>query len=266
VSQDQSSLPESAAVPEVLAQTGQLVVRLAAGKDEVEASQRLRYRVFYEEMSASPSAEMREIGQDFDQYDVVCDHLLVLDRGEVVGTYRLMRQQAADAVGGYYSTAEYDISNLLAKAKGGARLMELGRSCVDKNYRNTPTIQLLWRGIAAYLFVHEIDVMFGCASLEGTDPELLADQLSFLHHERAAPAEWQVRALDALYVPMNRVAREDLNLRRCLSALPPLIKGYLRLGCYIGDGAVVDRQFGTTDVFIILPVSQIPQRMYARFA
>lgn len=250
----------------LLAKSGDLEVRLAGGSADILAAQALRYRVFYEEMSAQPSDDMKAAGRDFDRYDAVCDHLLVLDKSVVIGTYRLMRQDAADTVGGYYSSAEYDISRLLEKARSGTKLMELGRSCVDKAYRNTATIQLLWRGIAAYVFHYDVDVMFGCASLEGTDADHLASQLSVLHHERTAPPEWQVRAVDERYVPMNRIAREDLDIKRALVALPPLIKGYLRLGCYIGDGAVIDYQFGTIDVCIILPVSQIPQRFRNRFS
>lgn len=265
VSQEQPTQPDAPADAPLLAKAGDLTIRMAHEAADIIAAQELRYRVFYEEMSAQPSPEMRSAGRDFDQYDDVCDHLLVLDKSDVIGTYRLMRRDAADRVGGYYSRAEYDISGLLEKEQNGTKLMELGRSCVDKTYRNTSTIQLLWRGIAAYVFRHDIDVMFGCASLEGTDTDKLANQLSILYHERSAPPEWQVRAVEERYVPMNLISREELNFKRALVTLPPLIKGYLRLGCYIGDGAVIDRQFGTTDVCIILPINRIPQRFHDRF-
>ncbi|MDX5360678.1 MAG: GNAT family N-acetyltransferase [Alphaproteobacteria bacterium] len=255
----------------ILATSGPLAVRLAVSQAEVEAAQRLRYTVFYEEMAASPSAEMAATRRDFDRYDGFCDHLLVIDEdaatpeGRVVGTYRLLRHEVAKRNGGFYSADEYDLTPLLEKAAHGLSLMELGRSCVARPYRTNATIQLLWRGITGYMFEHGVDVMFGCASLAGTDPDKLALPLSFLHHEFLAPADWRVRALDARYVPMDRMPKEEIDLKSALNCLPPLIKGYLRLGAYIGDGAVVDHQFGTTDVFIILPVDRIPERYYSHF-
>ncbi|WP_407933366.1 GNAT family N-acetyltransferase [Futiania mangrovi] len=255
----------------VLATSGPLVVRLAVSEEEVHAAQRLRYTVFYEEMAATPSAEMATARRDFDRYDEFCDHLLVIDEAaetrdaRVVGTYRLLRHAVAKQHGGFYSADEYDLAPLLKKAAEGLSLMELGRSCVARPYRTNATIQLLWRGITGYMFEHGVDVMFGCASLAGTDPDNLALPLSFLHHEFLAPADWRVRALDARYVPMDRMPKEEVDLKTALNALPPLIKGYLRLGAHIGDGAVVDYQFGTTDVFIILPVDRIPERYYSHF-
>ncbi|MBA4204902.1 MAG: ornithine--acyl-ACP N-acyltransferase OlsB, partial [Polymorphum sp.] len=148
----------------------------------------------------------------------------------------------------------------LVDANPGLRFLELGRSCVLKPYRNKRTVELLWHGIWAYVIRHRIDVMIGCASIEGTDPDRIASQLSFLHHHARAPEPWRVRAVPERYVEMNRVAREELNDKATLRELPPLVKGYLRLGAYIGDGAVVDYQFGTTDVLIVMPVTQLNER------
>jgi putative hemolysin len=234
---------------------GPLEVRLATTPAEVEAAQALRYRVFYEEMSAVPSAEMAATGRDFDQYDSGFDHLLVLDHqgrganGVVVGTYRLNRRSAAEQRGGFYTTGEYDIAPLLAS---GGELLELGRSCVDRAYRNGSTMALLWRGIAAYVFLHDIDVMFGCASLAGIDLDELALPLSYLHHYHLAPKPLRPKALPELHVPMDRIAKSAIDQRQARDALPPLIKGYLRLGGFVGDGAVIDPQFQTTDVCVVV--------------
>lgn len=255
---------------ESLGRHGSLEVRLAAGDGEVRRAQRLRYKVFYEEMAAVPVGLAGLKRRDVDPYDAVCDHLLVLDhdvapkpfrahKPKVVGTYRLLRQSVADAHAGFYSAGEYEIAPLLA-SHPDIDFVELGRSCVLKPYRNRRTIELLWQGIWAYVQRHRIGAMIGCASLEGTDPDRLAEALSFLHHEAASPEPWRVRALPGRYVSMGRLSREALDLKRAMKALPPLVKAYLRVGATFGDGAVIDRQFGTTDVFVVMPVAAISQR------
>lgn len=259
-----------------LGRIGSLEVRLAVRKSEVRRAQRLRYKVFYEEMSAVPSALAALSRRDVDAYDAICDHLLVLDhakikkkfgapRPKVVGTYRLLRGEVARRHHGFYSEGEYDLAPLLA-AQGHRRLLELGRSCVLKPYRGKRTVELLWAGIYAYVLHHRIDALIGCASLEGTDPDRLALPLGFLHHHARAPEGWRARALPERAVPMDRMPREGLDAKAALQALPPLIKGYLRLGATFGDGAVIDRQFGTTDVFVTLPVEDIAARYRGHFA
>lgn len=258
----------------VLAISGALEVRLAETDAEVELAQRLRYRVFYEEMSAIPSPAMREARRDFDKFDEVCDHLLVIDRAlheddgqpAVVGTYRLTRDVDAKRIGGFYTASEYVIDDMLARLAADSRLLELGRSCILKAYRTKPgTMQLLWRGVMAYVARFSIDLLFGCASLHGTDPDALALPLSYLHHFHHVPANVPVCARPELYVPMNRMPKEAIDLKEALRALPPLMKGYIRAGAGIGDGAVIDRQFGTTDVLIYLPVADIHPKYKSRF-
>ncbi len=259
----------------LLAEGGVLEVRMAETDIEVEAAQRLRYRVFYEEMSAVPSPEMRAEKRDFDKYDPYCDHMLVIDRtlhdedGQplVVGTYRMIREVYADKIGGFYTAGEYDIAPMLAAWPAGTRYLELGRSCIAEAYRSrTTTMQLLWRGLMAYVARFSSDVMFGCASLHGTDPQALALPLSYLHHYHAMPDHMpRARARSELYVEMNLMPKEAIDMKEALRALPPMIKGYLRAGCRIGQGAVIDPQFGTTDVFIYLPVKDIDPRYAARF-
>ncbi|HUO92341.1 MAG TPA: GNAT family N-acyltransferase [Rhizomicrobium sp.] len=258
----------------VLAAVGSLEVRLAETEAEVEAAQRLRYRVFYEEMSAIPSPAMRESRRDFDKFDGFCDHLLVVDRAAhdedgqpmVVGTYRLMRDVDAARAGGFYTAGEYEIAPMLAAIPQGSRVLELGRSCVLKSYRAKPgSMQLLWRGVMVYVARFSIDLMFGCASLQGTDPNAIAMPLSYLHHFHAMPEGIHVRARPELFVDMNRMPKDSIDPKEALRALPPLIKGYVRAGAGIGDGAVIDRQFGTTDVFIYFPVAKIDPRYRSRF-
>ena len=255
---------------------GSLEVRLARKKSEIRRAQRLRYKVFYEEMSATPNALAILSRRDEDAFDPIFDHLLVIDHGDsnggrrwrrskVVGTYRMMRQEIADIYDGFYTQGEYDLAPLIRAKSPDYSFVELGRSCVLKPYRNKRTLELLWQGVWSYVREHGADVMIGCASFEGVDPKAHAEALSFLHHTALAPEEWQVRAHEHLRIDMNMMPAEDVSQRAALKALPPLIKGYLRLGAYIGDGAVIDHQFGTTDVLIIVPVEAIRSRYFVHF-
>ena len=251
-------------------------MRQAASAGEIEACQRLRYRVFYEELGATAPADAAFNQTDSDRFDAICDHLLVIQTvdppspdaitvadGELIGTYRLLRQEVAEANGGFYTEGEFDIAPLI-RAHPDLRFLELGRSCVLAPFRTKPVVELLWQGIWNYVRAHDMHVMLGCASLEGTDPDAHALALSFLA-AAAPPPEWNVSALAGHRVEMQRIPSAEIDPRRALKDLPPLIKGYLRLGCYIGDGAVIDHQFNTIDVLIILPVSAINARYFAHF-
>jgi putative hemolysin len=257
-----------------LGRFAQLEVRLATTKKEIRKAQRLRYKVFYEEGGATADRTAALIRRDICPYDAACDHLLVIDHAalnrfgkpkpKAVGTYRLLRQERADAHRGFYSAQEYDIAPLLAR-HNGKRFLELGRSCVLAPYRSKRTLELLWRGIWAYAKHYKVHALFGCASLEGTNPLAHAASLSFLGHFANASEEWSVRALDTRHVAMQMLNGDSLDKRRALAALPPLIKGYLRCGAKVGDGAVIDHQFGTTDVFIIMPVAELDLRYIEHF-
>jgi putative hemolysin len=241
-----------------------LQVRLAQIAAEIDAAQALRYRVFYEEMGAQPTAEMAARRRDFDRFDNDCDHLLVIDhaQGAVVGTYRLIRRAAAQRHGGFYSAAEYD---LRALPDYPGEILELGRSCTDASARTGPAAKLMWRAISAYVFHYRIELMFGCASLSGTDPDMLALPLSYLHHFHRAPDALCVRALPERYVAMDRLAKEAIDPAQAQAVLPPLIKGYLRLGGFVGDGAVIDPQFNTTDVAIVVKTDLVSDRYYRHY-
>lgn len=256
-------------LPGWLHQSGDLDVRLATSPGEIAAAQALRYHIFYEELGARPTPAMSAIRRDIDDYDAVCDHLLVIDRGggrsRVVGTYRLLRQMVAVQHQGFYSAGEYDLTPLLAIAEPGQQLLELGRSCVAREHRNSATIALLWRGIASYLHAHNISHMFGCASLPGTDPDACSAELSYLHHHHLAPPELRARTLPQHFVETERLPIGSYDPKAAARALPPLLKGYLRVGAIIGHGAFVDRQFNTIDVFVLMPVERIAARYSERF-
>lgn len=243
---------------------GDLEVRLARSEAEVSAAQRLRYQIFYEEMAARPTADMAAASSDFDDFDRICDHLLVIDttKDAVVGTYRLIRRSAAMRYGRFYSADEYDIAPLLAYP---GEILELGRSCVAEGYRTRAAMQLLWRGIAAYVFRHEIGLMFGCASLPGTDIGALRLPLSYLYHHHLAPPELRPRAVESRHVEMALMAKEEIDAHRGVAELPPLIKGYLRLGGFVGDGAVIDDQFNTTDVCVIVKTDLVTAKYYKHY-
>ena len=247
---------------------GDFEVRLAQNDAEIEAAQALRYRVFYEEMTAEPSPEMAALHRDFDAFDTVCDHLLVLDRRRgdgpegIVGTYRLIRRAAAARMGRFYSSAEYDIQPMIDYP---AEVLELGRSCIEKDARNTATMQMLWRGIALYSYHYNIQVMFGCASFPGADPSQHLQAFSYLYQHHLAPPEIRVRAVADRYVNMNVLEPGSYDPRKAMARVPPIIKGYLRLGGFVGDGAVIDHQFNSTDVFIIVKTELVTEKYISHY-
>ncbi|MCP8938079.1 GNAT family N-acetyltransferase [Alsobacter sp. SYSU M60028] len=259
-----------------LGRIGSLEVRLARSRKDIRRAQRLRYDVFFREMNAMAGAMNRLRRLDVDPFDSICDHLLVIDHAagasrdggaakpRIVGTYRLLRQEVAERHFGFYTQDEFDVAPLLARHPG-KRFLELGRSCVMPAYRDKRTVELLWHGIWAYVLHHRVDVMFGCASFDTLDPAALEAPLSFLREHALAAPEWRASALPHRTLDVRHAPRNEIAARRALSDLPPLIKGYLRVGASIGEGAVADRRFGTTDVLVVLPVSHINPRYIGYF-
>lgn len=247
---------------------GSIVLRLAQTPQEIEAAQRLRYKIFYEEFDVFAPSEISAEGRDYDDYDPYADHLIVIDESiadpdhKIVGTYRLFRREKMPADMPFYSTQEFDISALI---QNGGKLLELGRSCVLPEYRTKYVMQKLWQGIAEYLSIHKIDLMFGCASFQERDAESIVDQLAYLHHFHTPPAELMAFARPDCTLDLDFKTKEDLDVRRIFSDLPPLIKGYLRLGAYIGRGAFADKHLHCIDVCIILPTEKVTGKYMKHF-
>jgi putative hemolysin len=236
-------------------------VSLARTLDDVEAAQRLRYDVFVRERGAKVGTS----GRDADEYDALMDHLLVRDRaagGRVVGTYRLLRHEQLPRDAPFYSSHEFDLAPLLGS---GRRLLELGRSCVLREYRSLPVLQRLWEAIAGYVADHRIELMFGCASLHGTCPQAVRESLSYLHHWHLAPPELRPRALGKARTPMNLLPRDEIDPVRAMRGLEPIIRGYLRAGAWIGDGAWIDEDFNSIDVCIVMPTERLRRRHKEHF-
>ena len=249
-----------------LGRIGSLEVRLARNEAEIAAAQEVRYRVFYDELGAGNGVTLASDRRDADRFDTVCDHLLVLDTSlpgpehrRVVGTYRLLRQEAAAAAGGFYSESEFELTRLVARHPG-QRFLELGRSCVLPQYRSKRTIEALWQGIWAYINRYDIGVMAGCASFPGTQPAAHAEALTYLAHHCRTGSAWDVRAVAERFCSMDLMPIEAVSARAAIAAMPPLIKGYLRVGARIGDGCVIDHDFSTVDVFVVMPVKEIGAR------
>ena len=262
-------------LPASLGRIGSLELRLATHKRDIRRAQKLRFKVFYEEGGAIADARSALTRRDLCAFDRICDHLIVLDhdfvnrfgrrKPKVVGCYRLLRQDVAQRNGGFYSAGEFDIAPLLER-HADKSFLELGRSCVHKDWRSKRVLELLWRGIWTYVRHHRVDVMIGCASMPGADPEPHAATLAWLSATASPGDVWSTRALPSRRIVIDPAQGECLDGRKAMAKLPPLLKGYLRVGAKIGAEAVSDRQFGTTDVFIIMPVAEIDPRYITYFS
>lgn len=250
---------------------GRFTARLAETDDDVRAAQRLRYRVFVEEMGASASPQEHETRQEIDRFDDHCDHLILFDNestvedplDRVIGVYRLLRGSVAKAGPGFYSAAEYDLTRILEYPH---ETLELGRSCVHAEYRSGSAMQLLWMALAQYIYEHKLRLLFGCASFSGTDMTALAKPLSYLHHNKLAPEHIRPRVLDEFYNDMNLLPEGDVDRPTAMREMPALIKGYLRLNGYVGDGAFIDREFNTVDVCLVMETDKISARYHSFYA
>ena len=244
---------------------GRFIIRLARDEADVAAAQRLRYRVFVEEMGAQASPEEHALRRERDEFDAHFEHLMLIDTeaetddplDRCVGVYRLMTGERARAGIGFYGATEYDLSRLERYPR---KVVELGRSCVAAEHRGGAAMHLLWTGLGEFVTARGIEIMFGVASFHGADPAPIADALSFLHHEHLAPEDLRVRALPEHFAPMDLIPREQVNRKEALRRIPTLIKAYLRLGGFVGEGAYVDRDFNTVDVCLLMDTSRMVQR------
>ncbi|MBE0413816.1 GNAT family N-acyltransferase [Yoonia sp.] len=244
-------------------------VKLAQTDDDLRAAQRLRYKVFVTEMGGDGPLVDHEVQLEVDTFDAHAHHLLLCDNrrsgdDQVVGVYRLMTQAAAAAVGQFYCESEYDLTPLY---QSGKRLLELGRSCLHPDYRGGMGLMQMWSGLAEFVDREGIDLLFGVASFPGTDIAALAGPLSLLHQRHLAPPELRVTARGAGAIRMDQIAPAQVDPVAAMRATPALIKGYLRLGGVVGEGAFIDKAFNTVDVCLILDtdvISAMQRNIYSR--
>lgn len=243
--------------------TEAFTVRLAANSEDIAAAQRLRYEVFVRELGGDGPLVDHDAGLERDRFDPFFDHLLVCDKargGEVVGVYRVLREDQAKAAGQFYSEDEYDLSALRSS---GRQLLELGRSCLHRDYRGGSAMFHLWQGLGSYVEDHAIEVLFGVASFHGTDVSTLAEPLSLLHHRHLAPPELRPRARE--FQSMNLMPEDQIDRRTAMLQVPALIKAYLRLGGCVGEGAFIDHDFNTVDVCLVMDTERMNDRQRARY-
>lgn len=243
----------------------QFVTKFAQDPFEFEAAQRLRYDVFVKELGGDGPLVDHDRGLEIDKFDPYFEHLLLYDvnkasehsMGQVVGVYRILPSQKADQIGRYYSETEYDLSRLKNDKR---RLLELGRSCLHKDYRGGAAMFHLWQALSHYVLEQKVDVLFGTASFHGTDIADLAPALSLLHHRYLAPEALRVQVREEHSLSMNIVPEDQISARQAMLKVPSLIKAYLRLGGYVGDGAFIDYAFNTVDVCLIVDIHAMNAR------
>ena len=252
------SLPDKIG-PDRLPKDSRFLVSIAHDQHDLEAAQRLRYLVFIEELGGTGDMVDHDRRLEKDHFDPFATHLILRDMARpdgdrVIGVYRLMQQDAAQAAGRFYCAAEYDLTPLTGS---GLKLLELGRSCLHPAYRGGMAMMHLWQALAIYVQDHEIDILFGVASFHGTDLDRLAAPLSLLFHRHLAPPELRVRAIGAGAADFTPLPEDQIDRVTALRDTPALIKAYLRIGGVVGQGVYVDRDFNTTDISLILPTSGV---------
>ena len=242
----------------------QLTVRLARDMHDLQGAQRLRYHVFIEELGGNGAMVDHDNRLEQDEYDPWYDHLLLIDESRapeslehVVGAYRLLTCTQAEKLGRYYTDTEYDLELLKGS---GRRLLELGRSCVHPDHRGGASMLMMWNALADYVKERDIEIMFGTASFHGTDVDNLRQSLAWLHHNHLAPEDIRVTARPDHRQQMDLMPASDLDRRAAMENMPPLLKGYLRLGGFVGDGAWIDHEFNTTDVCLLVDIARMSPR------
>ena len=238
--------------------TERYTVKIAETLSEIQQALQLRYEVFNLEMNEGLSSS-HELGFDSDIYDTFCDHLLVIENASqnVVGTYRLLRQDKAEAHIGFYSEGEFDLSQF--KLLSGNSL-EVGRSCVAKEHRSSAVINLLWNGISAYLHIYKISRLFGCVSLHTKNMNEVAMITEYIRTNYFAPTLFRVQPL--VHTQMQLPYCDPLAYQQFDSfrSMPPLMKGYFRLGAMVCGEPAYDKEFGTIDFFIVVERERITER------
>jgi putative hemolysin len=240
-----------------------LLVKLAEDDTEIRAAQRLRYNVFVEEMGADTDAEGHRLRLERDTFDPFFDHLILVDTSipdpmeRVVGVYRLLRDDMAIRGCGFYSAGEYDLTKII---ESGRKSVELGRSCVARDYRGGPAMPLLWQGLAEYVLGRDIQILFGVASFHGRDPREAAHALSYLYYNHLAPEDLRVVARPDHAVAMDLLPADEVDRMTAMKQMPSLIKSYLRVGGFVGQGAYIDHMFNTLDVCVLLDTERMSEK------
>jgi len=251
-------------------EVGNLIIKLAETNSEIKHAQSLRYSVFYKEKNAKATLSKKMLRRDFDKIDRFADHLIVIDKNrrnfqnKIIGTYRLMRGDLANQYGGFYTSTEFDLSNILQLYKNN-EILELGRSCVHKKYRNGTTMNLLWKAIANYISIYDIKILLGCVSFPGTNVMKFSDQLSYLKRNYSLQNELFVKSLDNNIYPIHNSKNKNISDIINFVKLPPLIKGYLRVGGKVSENCFVDHDFNTIDLCVIVKTNNIDDKYKKRF-
>lgn len=243
------------------------IIKLVQTKSELKQAQALRYSVFYKEKRAKASLQKKIIKLDYDKIDKFADHLIVLDKNtknKVVGTYRLIRGDIAGLFGGFYSSSEFNLENIINNYQNN-HILELGRSCVHQNYRNGSIMNLLWKAIAEYVKLFDIKVLIGCASFSGKDPLKYTEELSYLKENFSLPKNFSIKSYDNNIYPAFKLNDKNLNQLRTFAKLPPLIKGYLRVGGKVSDSFFVDHNFNTIDLCVVVRTNDIDKKYKKKY-
>ena len=244
-------------------------IKLAETKSELKCAQALRYYVFYKEKKAKPTFAKKITKLDYDKIDKYADHIIVLDKkkntkNKIVGTYRLIRGDVAKLFGGYYSSSEFNLTNITNSYKD-KHILELGRSCVHQDYRNGSIMNLLWKAIAEYVKLYGIKILLGCASFSGIEPTKYSDELSYLRQNFCLPEHLSVESLDKNIYPVYKLKENNSNQLRIFAKLPPLLKGYLRIGGKVSHNFYVDHNFNTIDLCVVVNTSDIDEKYRKKY-
>jgi putative hemolysin len=232
--------------------------KIADNTDELIAAQKLRYRIFVQELGGGGDMVDHDLGLERDRFDPYFDHILLFDDARksnpIIGVYRVMTCEKANQCGEFYSDKEYDLTVL---RRSGKKLLELGRSCLDQDYRGGTALAYLWQALAKYALERKVEILFGVASFHGTIVSALAEPLSLLHHQYLAEEKIRPVAKKPFNQKMNILEPELINRKSAVLKMPALIKSYIRLGGKVGLDAYVDYKFNTTDVCLIMDISSM---------
>ena len=251
-------------------ETENLIIKLAETSAEIKKAQSLRYSVFYKEKNAKADLSKKILRRDFDKVDRFADHLIVIDKNisslqnNIIGTYRLIRGDLANQYGGFYTSTEFDLSNIFRTYKNN-QILELGRSCIHKKYRNGATVNLLWKAIANYVSIYDIKILLGCVSFPGTNVMNFSDELGYLKRNHSLQSELSVKSLDVNIYPINNSKNKNVSDLKLFIKLPPLIKGYLRVGGKVSESYFVDYDFNTIDLCLVVQTNDINNKYKKKF-